>query len=317
MTRDAFGPPITGTIAICTRDRAALLRRCLASIETSVGEPGQLEVLVVDNGSSDATPQVTRAWAAQGPDRRAVVEAQAGLSHARNRALAESSRDVVLFTDDDALVTPGWARAHLAAYADQRVGSTGGPVGLVWPDGRPSWMTDELTQWYGALELGDDPCPFPTAHGPFGVNMAVRRQAATAVGGYEPSLGRVGGRLLSGEEPDLHRRLAAAGHLAWYVPAAGLVHHVSAERADRRWLLRRGWAQGVTNARLEVLADRPTRGAMAKRAADELDDARRRWLRRRAGTSGEEELAALARAAAHAAHGVELLRLTTRGAARG
>jgi glycosyltransferase involved in cell wall biosynthesis len=246
-----------------------------------------------------------------------VVEPRAGLSHARNRALAESSRDVVLFTDDDALVTPGWARAHLAAYGDPLVASTGGPVGLVWPDGRPPWMTDELTQWYGALELGDDPGPYPTAHGPFGVNMAVRRLAATAVGGYETSLGRVGRRLLSGEEPDLHRRLAAAGYVAWYVPAAGLVHHVSAERAARRWLLRRGWAQGVTNARLESLAERPTRAAMARRAVAELDDARRRWSRRRAATSDEEELAALARVAAHAAHGVELLRLSARGAVRG
>jgi glycosyltransferase involved in cell wall biosynthesis len=315
MSPDASDPPIAGTIAICTRDRAPLLRRCLASIETSVSEPGQLEVLVVDNGSSDATPEVAREWAAHGPGRRVVVEARAGLSNARNRALAESSREVVLFTDDDALVTPGWGRAHLAAYRDPRVASTGGPVGLVWPAGRPPWMTDELTQWYGALELGDDPCPYPTEHGPFGVNMAVRRQAAIAAGGYEPSLGRIGGRLLSGEEPDLHRRLAAAGHLAWYVPAAGLVHHVVAERAERRWLLRRGWAQGVTNARLEALRDRPTRGELARRAALELDDARRRWLRRREGAADEEELAALARVAAHAAHGVELLRLSVRGTA--
>ena len=63
MTSVSFRPPITGTIAICTRDRAALLRRCLASVETSIAEPGQLEVLVVDNGSSDETPRIAREWA--------------------------------------------------------------------------------------------------------------------------------------------------------------------------------------------------------------------------------------------------------------
>jgi hypothetical protein len=94
------------------------------------------------------------------------------------------------------------------------------------------------------------------------------------------------------------------------VPEAGLVHHVTAERADRRWLLRRGWAQGVTNARLEVLAEHPGRRVLARRSGAELQDAAQRWWRRRTGADGEEELAALARVAAHAAHAVELARLS-------
>ena len=49
------------------------------------------------------------AWERDGPDRLVVREPAVGLSHARNRALAASTRDVVLFTDDDALVTPCWA----------------------------------------------------------------------------------------------------------------------------------------------------------------------------------------------------------------
>ena len=300
---------ITGTIAICTRDRVHLLRSCLASLDTQLAEPGQLDLLVVDNGSTDGTADLLAAWERAGPDRHVVHEPAVGLSHARNRALAVAAGDVVLFTDDDALVTPCWAAAHLAAYDDPQVGSAGGPVGLVWPDGRPPWMTDELTQWYGALDLGDDAGPYPNAHGPYGVNMSVRRAAALAVGGYDTRLGRIGRFLLSGEEPDLHRRLVAAGMVAVYVPAAGLVHRVVAARADRRWLLRRGWAQGMTNTRLAVLAERPGRWALLRRGVDELDDAARRWLRRRSGADGEEELAALVRVAAHAAAGLESLRL--------
>src|SRR5262245_59941492 len=84
MTPEAGGPPIPGTITICTRARAALLRRCLASLESSIAEPGQLEVVIVYNGSSDATNAVAHAWAAAGPDRRVVVEPRPGLSRARN-----------------------------------------------------------------------------------------------------------------------------------------------------------------------------------------------------------------------------------------
>ncbi|HKY69175.1 MAG TPA: glycosyltransferase family 2 protein, partial [Acidimicrobiales bacterium] len=236
---------ITGTIAICTRNRAAVLRQCLASVATQVGSPGPLEVLVVDNGSSDDTPDLLRTWAAAGEGRRWRREAAVGLSHARNAALESSDADVVLFTDDDALTPPTWARAHLAAYADETVGSAGGPVGLTWPAGRPPWVGDGVVQWFSALDLGDEAAPFPTEHGPYGTNMSVRRGAALDAGGYDTALGRAGDRLLSGEEPDLTRRLRAVGWQVVYVPDAAVVQQVLPERLARRWLLRRGFAQGL------------------------------------------------------------------------
>jgi glycosyltransferase involved in cell wall biosynthesis len=299
---------IDATIAVCTRNRVTLLERCLRSLATQVGEPGQFEVLVVDNGSSDGTDELLRAWRDGGPDRRVVQVPRAGISHARTAALQASEREVVVFTDDDALTPPGWARAHVSAYADPAVGSAGGPIGLIWPAERPSWVTDEMAEWYGALELGDEPCPFPTAHGPYGVNMSVRRTAALAVGGYDSRLGRRGSRLLSGEEPDLTRRLVEAGYVIAYAPTAGLVHQVLAERVRRRWLLRRGWAQGITNARLEVLATGPTRRHRIVRAREELASVVDHWRRRRSGDETRSE--ATARAVAAAGAGVEFLRLT-------
>jgi glycosyltransferase involved in cell wall biosynthesis len=306
---------ITATVAICTRNRAELLRRCLTSLASQIAEPGQVEVLVVDNGSTDGTGGVLAAWQRDGEGRRVVEEPRVGLSHARNAALEASDREVVVFADDDALTPTGWARAHLSAYQDPGVGAAGGPVGLLWPGARPSWISDGLAQWYGSLEYGDEPCPFPDPHGPYGVNMSVRRAAARAVGGFDPQLGRSGSRLLSGEEPDLTRRLVAAGWAIRYVPAAGLVHAVTPERIDRRWVLRRGWAQGVTNARLEVLAENPTRAGRVRAALKEASDAHRYWRDRRAdGADGADgaELLAQARATAHAAAGLELLRLAVR-----
>ena len=295
------------TIAICTRNRAELLERCLRSLATQVGEPGQFEVLVVDNGSTDGTAELLRSWQDGGSDRRVVQEPRTGLARARTTALHASDREVILFTDDDALTPPGWARAHAAAYADEAVGAAGGPIGLIWPGERPSWVTDEMAEWYGALELGDEPCPFPTVHGPYGVNMSVRRQAALDVGGYDPRLGRRGSKLLSGEEPDLTRRLMDAGHVIVYVPSAGLVHQVAPERVRRRWLLRRGWAQGVTNARLEVLATRPARRRRIGRAREELAGIGEHWRRRRSGDETQSE--ATARALAAVGAGLEFLRL--------
>jgi glycosyltransferase involved in cell wall biosynthesis len=301
---------ITGTIAVCTRNRAVVLARCLASLASQFAEPGQLEVLVVDNGSTDDTPRLLREWAASGDDRRVVDEPQTGLSHARNAALRATNRDVVVFTDDDAVVPTGWAHAHLAAFEDASVGGVGGPIELLWLAGRPPWVSDGLAEWYGALDLGDEPIPWPDDHGPYGVNMSVRREAALAVGGYNPRLGAHGRRLRFGDEPYLTRRLVAAGWQIRYEPTAHVVHCVIADRISRRWAIRRGWAQGVADARLDVLSGSSTRAERLRAAADSAAEARRYW-RPPASASADESLLSRARALAHMAKGLELLRLAT------
>jgi glycosyltransferase involved in cell wall biosynthesis len=295
---------ITGTIAVCTRNRAEVLRQCLAGLDTQVADPGQIEVLVVDNGSTDDTPHLLRRWCGQGEGRRAVTHPEVGLSGARNAALAASDRDVVLFVDDDALTPPTWARAHLRAYAgDDRAGTVGGPVGLTWPAGRPGWVSDEVTMWYSALDKGDVAGPFPGDHGPYGTNMSVRRTAALDAGGYDPRLGRRGGALLSGEEPAMTRRLAAAGWSVLYAPEAAVVQQVLPERLSPRWLLRRGFAQGVSNARLAALGRQAGRREALAEAAAELRAGRDWWARRRDG--GRDELAATVVALAHAGAAVD------------
>jgi glycosyltransferase involved in cell wall biosynthesis len=289
-----------------------MLEQCLASLDNQVAEPGQLEVVVIDNGSTDSTPDMLRDWQRAGEHRRVVVEPRVGVVNARNASLHATDREILLYVDDDALVPAAWARAHLAVYeSDDRAGSVGGPVSLFWPDSRPDWITDELTQWFSALDFGDESGPFPTIHGPYGTNMSIRRTAAIEAGGFDRWLGRSGASLLSGEEPDLTRRLRAAGWNIVYTPSAAVVQQVIPERMNRRWLLRRGWAQGVSNARLEILAERPDSLTCFRRSIAELGDSARRWWRRQTGSTDEEELASLIRVLAHTAAGVEYLRVCT------
>jgi glycosyltransferase involved in cell wall biosynthesis len=306
---------ITGTIAVCTRNRATLVGQCLASLENQLAEPGQIEVLVVDNGSNDATPELLQQWQGAGEGRRVVQEPEPGLSRARNAALEAATRDVVLFLDDDALAPPHWAAVHLEAYEErERTGSTGGPVGLEWPAGRPEWLTDSLLIWYSALDLGDETGPFPTSHGPYGTNMSVNRRAALDVGGYDPALGRWGRRLLSGEEPDLTRRLREAGWEIVYAAGAGIVHQVSPDRLSHRWVLRRGWWQGRSNSRLELLAGQwPSRVSRLRGGWAELGDTRERWARWREVRGEPESVAVLVQVLAHGAAGLELLRAAVDG----
>lgn len=254
--RDERG--IDATVVVCTRNRAGRLRECLAHLALqAVPDDVRVEVVVVDNGSTDGTPETLARWCALDPrHRRSLTEPVAGLSRARNRGAAAAAGEVVLFIDDDAVAPRGWVAAHLAAYArDPAVVAVGGPVVLRWPDGRPSWLTPRLEHWFSALDHGDDAGPFPRPHGPYGTNMSVRRPVLDEVGGFDEMLGRRGRSLVSSEEADLFARVWQAGGRIAYEPAALVLHGVTGDRLARRWVLRRGWAQGRSNARQLVLGD--------------------------------------------------------------
>jgi glycosyltransferase involved in cell wall biosynthesis len=302
--------PITATIAVCTRNRADVLVRCLASLDTQLVAPGRIETLVVDNGSTDSTPEVLRRWADAAPNRNVVTEPRVGVARARNAALTASARDVIVFIDDDALAPSTWVQAHLDVYdSDADVGIVGGPIGLVWPTGRPAFLTDELTGWFSALDLGDETIPFPITHGPYGANMSVRRRAAIDAGGFEPSLGRVGKSLVSCEEPDLTRRVVAAGWSMIYAASAAVVQQVPAERSDLDWLVRRVRAQGVSIARMEVLDERLSRGQCFLRSIEALGKA---GAVRRQMKSDDDVVARRLGHLVELGRGLELLRLTAR-----
>lgn len=245
---------LRASIVVCTRNRVDLLRDCVAHLGDQVG--GGIEVIVVDNGSTDGTATLLREWCAHDPERRrAVHEPVPGLSRARNRGVGVARGEVVLFIDDDAVAPRGWVAAHLAAFdRDPAVVGVGGPVALRWPDGRPAWLAPRLEHWFSKLDHGDRAVPFPPSHGPYGTNMSLRRATFDAVGGFHECLGRRGRSLVSSEEADLFGRVWAAGGAVAYEPAALVLHGVTRDRLTRRWVLRRGWAQGRSNARRRLLA---------------------------------------------------------------
>jgi GT2 family glycosyltransferase len=314
----------SGTVILCTRDRQHLLSGCLARLDDQTAPPDDFDVLVVDNGSTDGTAGLLAEWAASDPARRRVVtEPVAGLSRARNTgiaavAAARPDRDIVLFLDDDALAPRGWVAAHLNVYRQApETAAAGGPVVLTWPDGRPHWLGPQLENWFSALDHGERPGPFPTDHGPFGTNMSLRCAVLDEVGGFTERLGRKGGSLLSSEEAELWRRLWAAGHAVAYDPAALMLHQVGSARLSRRWLLRRGWAQGRSNARLRTLTGEVADAAAVRRTcAAEARFATRLALRATRATLRRDPtgaLEALTRCVGHTAATIEQPWLLVRG----
>jgi glycosyltransferase involved in cell wall biosynthesis len=112
------------TVIIATRDRAGFLRDCLSCLERQTAA-GRFEVIVVDNGSADATPDVIAAAAAATiASVRGLVVPEANRGKARNAGLAAARGRIIIFCDDDTLPPERFVEAHLAAHESTTSGNT-------------------------------------------------------------------------------------------------------------------------------------------------------------------------------------------------
>lgn len=256
--------PLSITVAICTRNRARQLEQALHALVDPVrGCSGQaeVEVLVVDNGSSDDTAQVTSSMAASLPLRH-VYEPAAGLSHARNRACEEARGDYIAWIDDDVIVGSAWLRAYTGAiHRHPDAAFFGGPIVPKFEGVPPSWLrrsAGEIEHIYSARDLGTgERCVELRRDLPFGANYVVRRRDQLAVS-YDPRLGRQpSAPWLAGEESVLLGALLDAGGRGWWVPAATVGHVIPGERQTLRYLLAHGYGMGRTYARRRPVGGRP------------------------------------------------------------
>lgn len=250
------------SVVLCTRNRGTLLDRCLGAIADATVGP-DVEIVVVDNGSTDRTADVAAGWSASLPVRY-VMEATVGLSHARNAGLRHAVGEVLVFLDDDVVVRPGWLDAYADAYRRRpTVAGVAGRIQLDWPDGRPAWLNPTRETWFARLDLGDEPRLLANGERPVGANMSVTKRVAESVGGFDPRLGYSGSRLLGNEEIEFFDRVVDAGHDLAYEPRAEVLHVVEGRRVTRGYLIRRLHAQGRSDARLAVTAGEPDAGSRA------------------------------------------------------
>ena len=117
----------TITLLICTRNRAESLRQTLASIaRCDVPADAPVELLVVDNGSSDETRRVVETAELPRMEVRYVFESKPGLSNSRNAGLAAARGEILLCTDDDVRSAGKLDRADVPPYPEWHGRRSGG-----------------------------------------------------------------------------------------------------------------------------------------------------------------------------------------------
>ncbi len=239
---------LTATIVICTRNRPALLRKCLESIAHL--EPAPAEVLVVDNTTGDKeTEAVAREFAAI-----YTVEPIQGLSRARNRGLAESKSEIVAYLDDDAMPDVRWLGYILGPFKHPEVAAVAGRI--VTPQ---SGAENGSRQTARSLS-NRDPRWFEIASfGGFGLgsNMALRKRACAGRKLFDERLGR-GAPFQISEENYAFAFLLSQGYTAVYSPDA-VVSHPTLKLGDVKQQARNSIAYSMLlfsmfpNRRLDLL----------------------------------------------------------------
>ena len=218
------------TVAVCTRDRAGQLPACLDALSAIDYPDDRLELLVVDNAPRDSS---TRDVVARYPRMRYVCEPRRGLDRARNRAVLESSGEIVAFTDDDVSVDPLWVHALAAAFDEEPHAMC--VTGLVVPDELDT-PAQVLFERYGGFSRGVNRFVFLADNrervagtyggaGRFGTgaNMAFRRAFFTTHGLFDPALD-VGTPTNGGGDLEMFFRVLKEGHALVYEPRA-IVRH--------------------------------------------------------------------------------------------
>jgi GT2 family glycosyltransferase len=241
------------TVVICAFSGARRLEllACVGSVSEQVPAPREI-VVVVDHNDE------LRRWLTHQLPTDVHVVANAGpygLSGARNTGIAMASQPIVAFIDDDAVAEPGWLSGLSAAVSRDGVIGAGGHVMPVWAGERPAWLLDEFLWVVGCSYRG------MVRSGPvrnvLGGNMALRAEVFDRVGGFDPSLGRLGSRPLGCEETELciRARRGWPGGRVVAVEGAVLRHHVTPERQRFAYLLRRCFHEGSSKALIWRLTD--------------------------------------------------------------
>lgn len=240
------------TLVIPTYNRSQELVHALHSVAAQTLDPALWECLIIDNASTDDTAEAVARFAEEHPTLhiRRVVEPHAGVSHARNRGLLEATTDLIVSIDDDERINPEFLGAYLDFFdSHPEANIAGGRIIAEYPSGRPLWMSRWLERPIAnPMDHGQEVRPFPKGSLPGGGNMGFRREVALRYG-FDTQLGRVGGKLIGGEENDFFLRLKEAGEVLWYLPQAIMWHIIPPAKLTTAYIDRLSYHIGISQRR--------------------------------------------------------------------
>ena len=215
------------SIILCSYNRAGHLEKTLQSLRpVEVPNGWTAELILVDNASTDATPDVMRAFTHPQMSVRVVEEAKKGLSHARNRGVKAAQGSVLLFTDDDVRFPTHWVEAMARPIRDGEADAVAGGVALT-EQIDAEWMTPRHRSLLASTERIHPGRPERMV----GANMAIGQHVFDDISKFDPELGA--GQLGLGEETLFAWQMQAAEYTIVAAFDVVVEHHPDVTRLSR------------------------------------------------------------------------------------
>jgi glycosyltransferase involved in cell wall biosynthesis len=217
------------SVVVCSYNGARTLRDCLASLQ-DLAYP-DYEVICVDDGSTDETAEIMRAF----PNVRGIAQPNLGLSAARNAGIAAATGEIVAFTDADCMADRDWLYFLVTTLQAGDYAAVGGPN--ISPPAK-GWVQATVAAAPGSpshVLLSDT----VAEHVP-GCNMAFPKWALEEIGLFDPEYRK------AGDDVDVCWRLMQRGYVIGFSPAAVVWH-------QRRFEVRTYFSQQTGYGEAEAL----------------------------------------------------------------
>ncbi len=234
-----------------------MLEACLLSLcrQTSKVE---FEVLVVDNGSTDATQEVIKSFQSELPTLTGLFAPEPGLHVGRHEGMKAARGEVLVFADDDIEALPTWLTSIDEAFKDPSVVMVGGnnyPMFMQTPPEwlrrllcRPTFRDYRVNQDLSVLEFTrttKNLSPLLV----FGCNFSIRKNVLLDAGGFHPDGMPIELIRFRGDgETHVSRFVAESGLNCVFHPGASVYHKITPERMTHAYFRKRGFHQGVSDS---------------------------------------------------------------------
>ncbi|MBU4272651.1 MAG: glycosyltransferase [Planctomycetes bacterium] len=244
--------PVDVSVLVATRNRAALLAQTLESLTRQKLGDITWEVIVVDNGSQDDTPRILSHYQNRLP-LVPLEETTPGKNRALNKALEVARGTMLLFTDDDVVVDPGWVREMCAAaerWPEQTI--LAGAIAPLFEDLVPEWIRSTHFRYRRLAFCGFRPREQEgyIEQRAFGANFALHRSSMQGMTFCE-TIGPQGTRIYAvGSETELFIRLESRGMRTVFIPDAHVQHIITVNHARIRSLMQRAFRAGRSDIAL-------------------------------------------------------------------
>lgn len=252
------------SIIIPTRNRSLLLEKAVRSLTVQTYSPDDFEVIIIDNGSTDATKDIVESYKSKLPHLIYVYEPSPGLHVGRHAGLEIARGDILVYADDDIEAFPTWLEGIAESFEDPSVALVGGNNLPHYETPPPPWVEllwnetlfGRANGTYSILDFGSAIQEIPPCY-VWGCNFSIRKEVVLKVGGFHPDgMPDEFLRYRGDGESAVSREVFDAGYKTIFNPKASVYHFVPAKRMTPDYIHKRGYIQGISDSYTSIRQSR-------------------------------------------------------------